>query len=110
MSDLPSRERVADLGCIASSPEQAEDIEAILNAYRVGRLVDLEAIDYGLMEEILDEFGREWYDMVIREGKTFDLGVAIRALVAAIGDTGIGHAVEEIVEQDQDLLDRLAET
>ena len=40
MSDLPSRARVADLGCTASSPEQAEDIEAILNAYRVGRLVD----------------------------------------------------------------------
>ena len=46
MSDLPSRKRVAELGCSASSPEEAEDIESILNAYRVGRLFDREAIDY----------------------------------------------------------------
>jgi len=45
MSDLPSRERVAELGCSASSPEEAEDIEAILNAYRVGQLFDRETID-----------------------------------------------------------------
>ena len=42
---LPSRERVDDLGCTAGSPEEAEDIEAILVAYRTGRLVDREAID-----------------------------------------------------------------
>ena len=51
-----------------------------------GRLVDREAIDHERVEEILDELCRDWYDMVIREGKVFDFGAAIRALDAALED------------------------
>ncbi len=32
------------------------------------------------VEEILEELCRDWYDTVIREGKPFDFGAAIRAL------------------------------
>ncbi len=119
MTDLPSRAdtTVAISRWVGREPEVAydlhPDLRIILDAARgwsTGRLVDRESIDYGRIEEILDEFGREWYDMVIREGKTFDFGAAIRALVEAIGATEIRQAVKEIVEQDQGLLDRLAET
>ena len=72
MSDLPSRARVADLGCTASSPKQAEDIEAILNAYRVGRLVDREAID--------------WETLIV-EATSTEAIVKLLDIAAAIGDT-----------------------
>ena len=48
-------------------------------------LVDREAIDWKRIEEILDELCRDWYDMVIREGKSYDFGATVRALDAALG-------------------------
>lgn len=89
MSDLPSREQVAEAVTFAHITDADGDLlQDIANAYVEGRLVDREAIDQERIEEILDELCRDWYDMVIREGKTYDFGAAIRALAAAIGDTG----------------------
>ena len=82
---LPSREEMQDW---MNSVEQWElvgvsgrTIAAVLS----GRLVDREAIDRARIEEILRELCKDWYDMVIREGKTFDFGAAMRALDAALG-------------------------
>ena len=63
------------------------DAAATLDAAGSGRLVDRETINYDMIEEILEGTSRDWYEMVIREGKTFDFDAAIRALAAAIGDT-----------------------
>ena len=87
MSELPSPEMVTG--------EFYEDLPTYLQnvllplalAWRSGRLVDREAIDYERIEEILLELCEDWYDMVIREGKMFDFGAAIRALAAALGGT-----------------------
>ena len=62
-------------------------------------------IDHEWIEEILDELCRDWYDMVIREGKTFDFGAAIRALDAALGvaDEGLTasrHYFDEAAKRD----------
>jgi hypothetical protein len=43
-------------------------------------------IDYERIEEILVEFGGDWYDAVIREGQIYDFGRVKDALVAAIRD------------------------
>ena len=68
------------------------DAKPILAAYIRGDLKTeaewCEDIDHERVEEILDELCRDWYDMVIREGKTFDFGAAIRALDAAYGEPG----------------------
>lgn len=85
MTELPSRDTlrhyVSGYGVMQEYPGAA----LILDAYLSGRLIDREVIDYDRVEEILDELCRDWYDMVIREGKTFDFGAAIRAIVAALG-------------------------
>ena len=90
MSDLPSRDHFADLIDDDSGAMAASEYR-VLRAYALRELQTeaewREAIDWKRIEEILDELCRDWYDMVIREGKTFDFGAAIRALDTAIGDT-----------------------
>ena len=99
MSDLPSRKELAvsdkevwTHALEIASQHAAMDLTtaSVLNHIRhlivTGHLVDREAIDYERIEEILDELCRDWYAMVIREGKTFDFGAAIRALDAALGE------------------------
>ncbi len=82
---LPSREESAKRAGQLRAEGLSFTAEYLaLDAIASDRLVDREAIDRERIEEILDELCRDWYDMVIREGKTFDFGAAIRALDAAL--------------------------
>ena len=107
MSELPSREDtlVAISRWVGREPEVAydlhPDLRVILNAARgwsSGRLVDREAIDYGAAVELARTFRNlEWNAR------------AVKAVVnAALG--GPKAAVKEIIDEDRELLDRLAET
>ena len=83
---LPSRADAIEMMAWHSQRLDSDEVWALIAARASGRLVDRKAIDYERIEEILLELCGDWYDMVIREGKTYDFGAAIRALVAAIGE------------------------
>jgi hypothetical protein len=85
MSDLPSSEQIQVWVDSDAYKNSFGPVTSVLHAYASGRLVDREAIDRERIEEILNELCRDWYDMVIREGKTFDFGRAIDAIAAALG-------------------------
>lgn len=92
MSDLPSRERVADLGCTAGSPEEADDIEAILNAYRLSELMTAtewrKTIDYEAAAERYVELNLKDYGAALTPRDKATLIKRLRPVVdAAIGDT-----------------------
>lgn len=88
MSDLPSRDDVARMLGAEYSEVTKTAGWLLMGAYVSGRLVDRETIDHERIEEILVEFAKDWYDMVIREGggRVYDFGAVIRALKEAIGD------------------------
>ena len=95
MSDLPNREKFNE----QYPDDWPVGWRDVLDAYASGRLADSEAINY---KAARDEAQGRGYPMSYLE---------TRAVVdSAIGDTAIRQPVKEIVEQDQELLDRLAET
>ncbi len=114
MSELPSRDDtlVAISRWVGREPEVAydlhRDLRVILNAARgwsSGQLVDREAIDHEAAMELARNFEPErgqpgpwwWYPR------------AVKAVVnAALGEPKT--VVKEIVDEDRELLDRLAET
>jgi len=85
MSNLPSRDSFKRAGVTLM------DAKPILAVYVRGELLTAaewrDIIDYERIEEILVEFGGDWYDAVIREGQIYDFGRVKDALAAAFGDT-----------------------